>query len=276
MSKNRKNYRHCLKFLRLLFNVLILFGFMQQVEGMERGTSLKSLNPYSKVRSRGLANFTPDDDVQVAPFEHDLWVETAIEKDETTILKAMKDQIIKWEKNERYAKQWNLESTGMYLFPTVKEKRSYLQKWTLKYFDKYISGEVKKADEGSTFASVGKVQTALRPNTKMKIGKNIKIKFRARVLQGRGFIVVDNPYVDCKTQFNVRGRLNMRVGKKFKEIGTETSVQYNVDESDWIASIDQQITSTVSARISSAQSHDSMAFTDKSDRVAQIFYGYSF
>ena len=121
-------------------------------------------------------------------------------------------------------------------------------------------------------AKVGKAQKALRPNTSVGVSKNIKIKFRAKVLRGLAIMRVDNPYVDYNTTYSLSSGLRMNLSKEFKSIRTVASVNYNPEDENYIAAVDKRLSKRVSARVSSTQSQDRGLFTNDSDSRISLRY----
>lgn len=192
-----------------------------------------------------------DEEVLVAPFEQKATVKYIFAEDDAGVMRGMRDSLSSWEQTEEYAHKWHLESTHLYNTPTTSQKSSYLSTYMLKYADKRFAGEMKNAEEGSALYSVGKVEKSLRPNASVGVTKNVSIKFKARVLQGKAIMDVKNPWVECSATVKANGKTNVLTKKDFKELGTSTGVEYNVNESQWIAFVDQEITQNIKARVSS-------------------------
>ena len=237
---------------------------------------LKMLNPYNHISPRSPASFTPDDDVEVFPFEQTLWVDQIVIEDSAGVYNRVKNQIKNWIEVEDYVDSWNMKSTGLYPLPDDDKKKSYIEKNAIKYFDRRLSGEIKRAEKGSTLAKVGRVERALKPRTKVRITKNVKLRLKARLLQGVAYLFVDNPYIYSEAVINKYGELNMYLRKNLKDVGVSGEIKYEVHNSMWYAYVDKKITDKISARISSAQTDNSILFSDKSDKVASISYSHYF
>jgi hypothetical protein len=174
-------------------------------------------------------------------------------EDDAGIMKGMKESLDSWEKTEEYADIWDLQSTGLYTTPTINQKRKYIANRMMKYADKRFSGEMKKADDGSTLHKISRVEKQLRPNASLAVSKFISLKFKARVLQGKATVEVRNPWLECSATVAANGKAKVITRKDFSLLGLATGVDYTVNSSEWIAYADKQVTQNIKARISSTQ-----------------------
>jgi len=237
----------------------------------------KSQSPFPEDEpSRNPANYVPDDEVEVIPIRQTIWVEKVLVDDDAGVLESVRNQINDWQERENYVSQWDVEPIGQYRLTDETGKRKYLGNKLIKYLDKRLAGEVRHAEEGSYFKTVGEVQKALRPNAEASVSRNIKIKFKARALQGKAYMIVDNPYVDAQTSVSLSGNVHMTVKKDLKDLGIQTQLQYEVNKGEYVAQFDKPITRTVSARVSSRQKDRNMAFSDASDQIFQLLYNLAF
>ncbi len=134
-----------------------------------------------------------DEEVLTIPFNNEdsfFTNDNMFAEDDAGVMKDMKTNLSNWEKTEEYARVWDLQRTGLYVTPTSSEKGKYISKRLLRYADKRLSGEMKKADEGSTLHKVSRVEKNLRPNASVNMSKNFGLKFKARVLQGKAIVEV--------------------------------------------------------------------------------------
>lgn len=274
MSKmSIKHLHQCPKFLHK-FALLSCLG-LSAFAGPDN--ILEAFNPNYKIKSRTPQSFIVDTDYFIAPpASNPSILESVFEEDDGGVLVRMRDNYDKLIERDEFATNWDVASTGMYKTSKQEDRVDYFNKNILRYLDKRISGEVKKAEEGSTMASVGAVQKALKPNTKVQISNNVKIKIKAQVLQGYADINLENPYVDCVTSVSFSGEVKMNLQKKFKESRSLASVEYNLNESNYITQLDQGITDSLSARISSTQSQSDVMFSEKSDSRFQFIYSTPF
>lgn len=218
-----------------------------------------------------------EEEVLTIPFEKEQPVmEYIFAEDDAGILKEMRGNVDAWEKTEEYAKVWNLESTGLYNTPETSDKGKYLAKRVMRYADKRFSGEMKKAEAGSTFYKVSKVEKQLRPNASVPVNKYIAIKFKARVLQGKAIVEVRNPWIDANATVSANGKAKILTKKDFKELGLSSGAEYSINDSEWVAYVDQAISANIKARVSSTQKNNDMMFSDDADARAEINASFPF
>jgi len=230
-------------------------AFSEEIIVVNNNMMMKLLNPkYNKSAKRAPSNYIPQDYVETIELDDGkIWLESVMIEDDSGVLRSIRNQIISWEERENYARNWNQESSGRYNNPDITSKKNFITKQFVRYLDKRLAGEIKHAKEGTTLASVREVHKALRPKAKVSIGKFVKIRFKARLLQGQGKIIVKNPYVKCEAHLNVKGDATVYISKKFEDSKIETRVDYDVHKGRWIASVDKGITQNIRARVSSTQ-----------------------
>jgi hypothetical protein len=306
--KRKESLINCINFghvsvlcLSLIFGTLALAGPFPE-DDMENIVMLQMLNPSYKVRGRGPSNFVPDDQIQPLPLESKSWTQQILIEDDAGVLAGVRKNLSDWQDTQEYARAWNLGSTGVYDVESVDEKKAYLQKMILKYADKRLSGEVKNAEEGSALHSVGQAQRALKPNAEAAISDNIKLKFKARILQGKAIMEVKNPYVQYTTTANLKGEVNLDASKEFKELGVNTnanyradednlkvnvvkdfkdlniqaSINYEISEETWTASLQKPIYRKLIGRVSSSQADKEMILGNESNQVMEVMFNTSF
>lgn len=227
---------------------------------------------------RAPANFIPDTEIEPVPIENRIWLQNLLVEDNHGVLASIRANLNSWEQTDEYAKNWNLKSTGLYNTPDVARRKTFLQKRLLKYFDKRLAGEIKNSEEGSTLHTVGQVHQTLRPNTEVGISKKVKVKFKARVLQGKAIARVDNPWVDTHATVKLTGEVNVQMRKELKDLGVTAGINYNANEGRYLAHVDKKLTDEITARISSNQSDDKVMFdTDESvDKRLEFFFSTPF
>lgn len=255
MKTNRSEKIHsCLKFIQVSMFIFSTFGSLMI---HARDFSYSTRKPAS----------APEEEVMTLPtFDKPLLVSLFAE-DDAGIMATMRTSLNTWEEQENYSKRWNLESTGLYKTPTTSDKRKYIANKLLKYADKRLSGEIRNADEGSTLHSVGKVEKSLRPNAVVSLSKLVSVKFKARVLQGKAIMEVRNPWVEFSTTLAATGSVKLLTQKNFKELGTSTGVEFAANNSEWVAFVDQEVTTNVKARLSSTQKNQSIFNNDADKKV---------
>lgn len=193
-----------------------------------------------------------DEEVLTAPIEQKVMVQSLFAEDDAGVMRGMKESLTSWQDKEDYAKVWDLESTHLYKTPTTQEKTKFIAKNLVRYADKRLAGEMKNAEEGSALEKVSKVEKTLRPNASVPVSKYVSIKFKARVLQGKAIMEVRNPFVECSATVSANGKARVLTKKDFKQLGTSTGVEYNVNETQWVAFVDQEISKNIKARLSSS------------------------
>ena len=221
---------------------------------------------------RNPAGFIPDEGFETPPPRDKHWMTKIFVEDNAGVMKSIKYNIEKWEELEEYSRRWNLYSSGLYKTPGRDQKRRYLEKRLLKYADKRLSGEIKRAEEGTTLKSIQRAHQALRPSAKARLSKNVKLRLKARVLQGEARLLVENPYVDFQTRFKLGGSTNLNIGRRISSLNARTSVDYAIDEGRWQACIERPLGSSLKARITSSQSDKEMIFTDQSEQKAELIF----
>ena len=225
---------------------------------------------------RSPANFIPDEGFESPPPRKRHWMTKIFVEDDAGVMKSIKSSIKKWENLEEYGRHWNLYSSGLYKTPGKDSKRRYLEKRLLKYADKRLSGEIKRAEEGTTLKSIQRAHDALRPSAKAQLSKDVKIRFKARLLQGEARLFVDNPYVDFQTRFEAGGGTDLNLGRSISSLGIRASVDCMVDDGYWRACIERPLGKSLKARISSGQSDGDMIFTDQSEQKAELIFQKDF
>ncbi|GAB4014308.1 MAG: hypothetical protein Fur0010_12260 [Bdellovibrio sp.] len=270
-----KKFTLCLIFGHLVSGLILLSG-EAKAQDMVHDLSLSKLNPYIRHQDRTPSNFIPNDEVWGSPVESKNFVQKIFVETNEGNLSRVREQFNEWEKTEEYARLWNLDSTGLYVVPDTTQKKAYFNRQLLKYADKRISGEVKNAEEGSTMHAIGQAQQALRPNAEAALSPSVKLKFKAKVLEGKAYLIVDNPFVDAQAQINAKGEASMNVKRSFASLGVNTEIDYQVTTETWVAKVDKSITSNLTARVSSSQSQQNMAFSSDSNRTVELVFGMPF
>ncbi len=236
-----KKTNECISF-RQLSLALVFCGFSFSAWTMDRMSS--------NVANRAPAS-AYEEEVLTVPLETRPVVKTIFAEDDAGVMAGMRNSLVSWEETELYAKKWNILSTNLYNTPTTHEKTKFILKNLTRYADKRLAGEMKNAEEGSAMASVGKMEKSLRPNASVPVNKYIAIKFKARVLQGKAIVEVRNPWIETSATIGVNGKAKILTKKDFNQLGTSTGVEYNVNDAQWLAYIDQEINQNIKARLSS-------------------------
>jgi len=222
------------------------------------------------------ANFTHDDSLELVPVGQTIWLENILVEDNDGVLSSIRHRVQLWQDQENYVRNWDLETTGMYNLPSEREKQSFIGTNLLRYFDRRLSGEIKNSEQGSTMNSVGKTYQAMKPKAEAQITQNVKLKFRARMLQGQGTLNVENPWVEARGLVTVGGRVEFTMAKNLKPLGVTARVNYYANRSEYEAIMDKQIYGNFSARYSSIQDKNTGVADKKSNQILQLMFNQSF
>ncbi|MEI8346055.1 MAG: hypothetical protein WCG27_01210 [Pseudomonadota bacterium] len=279
MKNSLNHHAPCTLTRQVLKCTLIILGIicLAYVQGLGAQENDCKISKIQSSQYRQPANFVPSDELAYNPMEQELWIDRALAEDDEGVLRGVKDSIKDWERRDEFNRQYRLQSTQPNQNPDSKGKSDFLKSKALTYADKRLSGEMKRAEKGSTLKKMETVQKAIAPNATVPVSKTIKVKFKARVLQGKAMMVVDNPYVESNTTASLAGKkINTEAAKDLKAIGVRTSVNYDVTEGIWVAALDKKLTETISARISSTQNKRVMAFTSEAERRYELSYAKGF
>jgi len=230
---------------------------------------------FSHILKRNIAS-TPDEEIILLPVEAKTGLQTLFQEDDAGIMKSMRDSVDYWEKREAYRSVWNLESSGLYQTPSDSEKSRLLKRNLLKYADKRLAGELKSAEEGSAMQAIGKVEKSLRPQSEVGLSKDIALKFKARALQGKAIVEVKNPWLDCQASVQLNGKVKIMTKKEFKQMGLTSGFDVNVNDSEYVAYLDQEISENIKARLSSSQSGSSNVFSNDADARIEMNANFPF
>ena len=158
----------------------------------------KSVEPYS-VRKRSVANIVLD--------------------------KASK-KLEHWNRLEENLSFYDLDSIHGRTKVDFNLKKRTVEKAFLKYLDKSLMEKVNSAKAGSALSGVRSAKTALSPKSEKSIAPNFKLKFRAKVLRGRGQFILKNPYADANALFSLSGRKEFYLVRNIELIGAKAMLSY--------------------------------------------------
>lgn len=270
LSFKQKLNDGCLKLRHLFIFIELFLIFLVSGNKLLAGTENKT-----EIQTRMPATFV--EEVMIVPLvDYTFSNENLFPEDDAGILKNVREKISSWEESEEFAQRWNLESTGIYKTPPRHDKQKFVTSKFLRYADKRLSGEMKKAEEGSTLYRVGKIEKNLRPNTQVPINKYVSLKFKARVLQGKAIVEVKNPWVEFYATAAVNRRARIVGRKEVKNTGISTGVEYGIDDEQTLAYVDQQITKEIKARISSSRYGNTNIFGNDADRKVEVVASFPF
>lgn len=254
----------------LLHDAFTEFGWQTPRFVMLYKVEEKAEEKEQKKPSRGPASLIPRDDIEAMPAVQDeVWLSNVFVEDRAGVMNNMRHTFSEWERMEEYRRNWDIGSTGLYNTPDMEQKRAWFNRMILRYAEKRFTGELKRAEAGSTLKKIQTAQKALRPDTSASITKNFKIKFRAKVLRMQGQMLLINPWVESETVFRADGRINTRVSKTFADLGLRTDFNYQLKEGIWEARMAKPLTQTVHAVISSRK-------VEEVDNTVQLIYNTRF
>ena len=189
---------------------------------------------------RSPSSTIPSDDLTPRPIEKDSFYDALFAYDDAGILKSMENNLARWREKEEYSKRWNLQSTGLYKYQGRRKKIGYLRKQALKYADKRLSGEIKKADQKSTLYKIGQARKVLKANLATRI-YGVKVRGKVRVLEGKTTIQVENPWVESKVESDRKGNATLKVGRSISSLKIDTQVHYQIIKDRWTATLKKEL-----------------------------------
>ena len=216
--------------------------------------------------------FTPV--VPARPFNWVTWYKTVLFKDDEGILKKVKTQLDNWREQEKYVRDWDLESTGIHYVPSKSDQKKYIFSNLLKFADQRLVSAAKEAEEGSAIKTIVEVREALHPQIDVRISEEFKFKFKARILQGFATINLINPYFQQETFVDRRGNVRFYASKSITSLGIGSSMLYNLKEGNWSFKIDKKLTDNIVGSIVSNQDYKNIFFSGRSEKIFQINYRY--
>lgn len=249
----------------------IFFGLMAWLLTCSSGLS------FYGAAERRPANYIPNDEVNIAPYENSSWLNKIFVNDSAGVLENVSNDLERWEEQERFEELWGVRMQGQRNnTPNLDQKKSYLSRQLLKYVDKRLGGEVKKAEKGSTLHKVGKVQKALRPDTSVSFSNKFKLKFKARVLQGQASVYLINPYFKNSLDVNFKGHAVLRVSKKFKPLKLSTDVRVDMQNKTYATRLSRPVVKNVRAEVSSNRKLKGAPFESDANNKIQLRYFRAF
>lgn len=241
---------------------------------------IMSLNLLASVQAQGIASRGPasmEEEVLTVPMSKSFFSnETIFAEDDSGVMASIKYDVKEWEKREEFAEIWDLKGIEFYEPVSEDDKKAYLGKKMLRYLDRRLSGEMKKAENGSTLHTIKTVEKNLRPDATVAIAKNFSVKFKARVLQGKVIVDFRNPWIEANTVISVNGKAKLITKKEFKELSIVTGAEYSVTESEMLAYVDHQFTKNIKGRISSTQENGVNIFGGDTDARVEVSATFPF
>ncbi len=266
-----------MQILQLMRLTCLISGHcVQRLDKLALAALLLLSTNVSMAANRDIASFVSQDEVIVVPREEDSWYSTTMIDDDNGIMNSMRVDIKRWQEQERFLDLWGLEKSGLFEEVSIEDKRGRISRDMLRYADKRLSGEVKKADKGSNLYRVGQAQKTLSPTSTVSLFSGYAIKFQVRALQGKGTIIFKNPYTNTYLETTVGGRREFVTERWFNPFGFRTAVNVRLDKSTYFTTFEQIITENIRASLVSEQGWDQGAFGQASDKRIQLNYFKSF
>ena len=192
------------------------------------------------------------------------------------VLDKANEKLSKWSNIEDRLRFYDVETINGETYVDETLKRRTVEKAFLKYLDKSLMEKVKNAKKGSALSSVKSAKTALSPNSEQSIAPNFKLKFRAKVLRGRGQLVLKNPYVDANATFSLSGRRELNLLKDIDLIGATAKVSYIGHEDRFYSELSRPLFGGLKTRVSSTTQGESQLFDAESDNRFELLFSHGF
>ena len=136
--------------------------------------------------------------------------------------------------------------------------------------------KVNSAKKGSALSGVRSAKTALSPKSEKSIAPNFKLKFRAKVLRGRGQFILKNPYADANALFSLSGRKEFYLVRNIELIGAKAMLSYIGHENRFYSELTKPIIGGLRTRISSSTRGESTLFDKDSDNRLELLFSKGF
>lgn len=267
-SRRCKEFRQFVKcFNKHVYIASFILPFIHSVNTLA-GMPKNYKNSKKRIPSSNLAL---DEAIIVPRSTNQNWYESMMVDDDQGVLNSLRNDIRKWQESENYKSQWGMGNTGLFPDQTESQKKR-VEKDLLKYADKRLSGEVKKAPKNSSLHTIGKVHESLRPSSTVSMWEGYAIKFQVRVLQGKSQIHLKNPYMTNYLEMTFSGRKEFISEKRFEDIGLRMALNYRLDFDQYYTTVEKKLTETISASVSSTQDRKTGIFTNESDSRFQLNY----
>lgn len=223
--------------------------------------------------SRKPANFVPDDDLIVVPIVIEENIYDEFNKKHAPRLKAARKQMIYWQQQEQYAKDYGLENTGIVNLPTQEQKEQFLQRNYLRFISKDLEKSANNGikDSWDSFtadeeidaikaieehekvivkAKRNKGRKVVQANTSVGKGKD-KLRFGMQVRPEIGlakFTVKSNGFY-AKAWIGINGNQELTFEKDFKSTQTSFFTNYYIEQQRMLASVDQRLAKNLKLRL---------------------------
>jgi hypothetical protein len=174
------------------------------------------------------------------------------EDDPDGVLHSLEARASNWNYDDRMESRWGQEGGAPHFNQqTTKEKARLIGRSSIKYLDRRLINNIKKAKVGSTLKTVKSINTALRPKTSVSLFKSVEVKFGAKILQGKGTLTVKNPWVNAEANINYRGHYDVNIGYFIVAIDTNARLNYDSNVKKVAAILEKTVAKNLYARVSS-------------------------
>ncbi len=192
------------------------------------------------------------------------------------VLEKANTKMARWNKIEEDLNLYDLDSIHGRSKVDFGLKKRTVEKAFLKYLDKSLMEKVNNAKKGSALSGVRSAKTALSPNSEKSIAPDFKLKFRAKVLRGRGQFILKNPYADANAVFSLSGRKEFYLVRNIELIGAKAMFSYIGQEDRFYSELMKPIVGGLKTRISSRTNGDSALFGRESDNRLELLFSQGF
>jgi hypothetical protein len=120
----------------------------------------------------------------------------------------------------------------------------------LKFFERKVSEEGKRPDGNSTFVAMAKLNSGLKPNGQLGLSDTFKIKFRGKLLQGNGTMLIVNPYMDLTLQMDISKGAFIEGSKRFEDLGLNSTLNYSLKEQLATFKLERKVSQDLNADVS--------------------------
>lgn len=182
----------------------------------------------------------------VSPLYIRSWYEAFYEDDSRGILSKVKNSMNDWSYMDEIVENHDLPNE---VRGNLKERRKFITSSMLKFFERKVSEEGRRSDGNYTFVAMAKMNNGLRPGSTIGVSDFFKFKFRGKLLQGNGTMVIVNPYLDFNIQYDVRKGAFVEGSKKFEDLDITSTINYNVKEHLTTFKVNREISQDLNADI---------------------------
>lgn len=204
---------------------------------------------------RGPANYVPNDEVMASPYLYKLSFEDIFRPDGEGILEEAKKNVYEWEKISHFEQSWGVDSWAPNARSSRRDRKRYLAQAGIKYLDRRLSGEIKRAKKGSTLSKIGQVERSLSPRSSFKIGERYDLKVSGRVLLATIKVELKNPYVQNEVKIRSGGRVRAQAKKNFNlaSLRVHSEINFDLKEKKYEAVVESPMYKQIVAKASRAQ-----------------------